>query len=763
MIFRSHLVSIICLVALTSTCIGQPISSTPSVGNITDDAEARQLRIYREALLQGSTEEVRVDAAIGLLLRKDPQSRQVLVSALKSSDNLPAQQAVSKALIRSRGISQSIGAVDVFLEPLLNVLQSNSSEQAELAAEAMLAFDYEVIENSLIDIIQNTSADKQKRIHAVYAIQLRPEPSALKTLIGLLDDPDTEVAQAAENALQESFGIPVGTSRSEWAAILSDLQQKAPGEIRRERLLRQEIKLRQVQAESTRWQKLYLASLDKQYELLDDAAKAKMILEMMGSDLAPLRLWTLDKIVLSPTTVNDKVKEKLFAFLLDNSREVRLQTAKTLKTLIAINPGPTLLERFAAEKEPEVALAIFEALGEAVFFAFSPGSPIELPLDIKDQTLQIASEYLSSDDSRAVLISAEVFRKLLELNDIESSLSQLYLQQLQKRYQISIERQNPELRGNLLSILAHLCGQGGAKAAACELYEPLFTEALSVENNPPLRLAAATGMAYIDKTKALGLFKRYGLQESQSPALRHVVIDVAGQAGDAPDLNWLLKILTENGQGDVAWEAIKSICRRQTASYLVEFAATLQSANGVKTDQIREILTIAEQKAAGEQNLPLLNQIRQTTLTWMAGNRLWEPAVAYLQNLSESGQIDNFPETIQVDILKIFLYSNQSDKFIPRLRAALTATDIRPEGSPLAMLREYFTAADIAKEIKTATLKAIESISIENRPAWTSFIKEMNLLVNPPVPTAASQTPGLIPGPASLIAVIMDPNESISR
>ncbi|HOL32371.1 MAG TPA: hypothetical protein PK052_10355, partial [Anaerohalosphaeraceae bacterium] len=58
--------------------------STPTIPLETEEASARQLRIYRETLFQGSTEDVRVDAAVGLLLQNNAQSREVLVSALKA-------------------------------------------------------------------------------------------------------------------------------------------------------------------------------------------------------------------------------------------------------------------------------------------------------------------------------------------------------------------------------------------------------------------------------------------------------------------------------------------------------------------------------------------------------------------------------------------------------------------------------------------------------------------------------------------------------
>ena len=223
-----------------------------------EDDAARQLRIYREALLQGSTEEIRVDAAIGLLLNRDTASRDLLVSALRLSDNPGASKAVCKALIKSRAVGTTIGSRDMFLEPLLQLLAGVDVGSARLAAEALLVFRFGDIDVRLNEMSHDTTLDKPVRFNVIYALQIRPEPQALSDLIKLLDEPDTEVARAAETALQEAFGIPVGTGRPVWEQILNDLKQKSPDDIRRERLLRQEMKLREIQTERDRWQRLYL-------------------------------------------------------------------------------------------------------------------------------------------------------------------------------------------------------------------------------------------------------------------------------------------------------------------------------------------------------------------------------------------------------------------------------------------------------------------------------------------------------------------------
>jgi HEAT repeat protein len=707
---------------------------TPALTTISEagpeEAAARQLRIYRETLLQGSTENVRVDAAVGLLLMDDPQSREILVSALKNEDNPLARQAICKALIKSRGLSQTMSSHEIFLEPLLGILQDKSPEQAELAAEAMLLFDYSEIDDALKQLLDNKELSAQTRSNAIYALQVRPEPQALRSLIGLLDSPDTEIVKAAETALQEAFGIPVGTSRTVWADILSELQRKKPEDIRRERLLRQEMKLREVQAERDRWQKLYVASLDKQYEPLDETGRAKMMLEMMDSDLPPLRLWALDKLTKYPITGNEKLREKLLAFLSDPSRDVRLRSAKVLMNLSVLNPAAKLLERFGLEKDPEVALAMFEALGEAVFFAFSSNSQIELPPEIKTKTLAIASEYLNQDAPEAAEKGANVIGKILELNNLPDESIQTYLGLLDERYLRAVS-QNGALRANLLAILARLCGQGGAKEIASNLYAPLFIEGLTVPDNPALRLAAAQGLVYVDKVKAMELFRQNQLMLDESVAVRQIVIDLAGQTGQAADLDWLLKLLSGNGYSEPVWQAIRNICQRQSADFLLNWVETLELAEGLQDSYVRDILDMAEQKAAAEKNSNLLMQIQQRTIARLVQQKTWDQATAYLVKINYSVTENKFSEETNNQILKICLYGDLSEKLVQYIQNKLAHSDLNRTAPYALILEDYFSDASIADTRKRNAWKQISSIQIKNRPQWSSFLNEIDQLLEP--------------------------------
>jgi HEAT repeat protein len=706
----------------------RPVTVTEK--SIVTETSAREFRIYRDALQQGSTEDIRVDAAVVLLVQNDEQGRGALLSALRSEENPQARKAVCQALIKSRGLSQTIDSLEVFQEPLLAILQSESAEEAELAAEAMLLYDYADVAAPLDQILQNEERGSRVRMNAIYALRLRTEPTALRRLIKLLDDPDAEVAKAAETALQEAFGIPVGANREVWTGILDDLQLKSPDDIRRERLLRQEMKLRQVQAERDRWQKLYLSALDKQYEVLDETSRKETILDMIESDLDPVRIWALDKASKYPV-VDEVLREKLLSLLSDGSRDVRLQAAKALMNMSAINPAAALLERLQIEEDAEVRLAMLEALGEACFFAFSPGSDVELPKDIKLQTLEIASGYLQSESEDECIKGAEVLRKILELNNLTKDSMQSYLGLLDERYRKSLY-QDEGVRAKLLAILAHLCGQGGAKEPARALFEPLFLDAVDVEDDPALRLAAVQGISYVDSVEALQIFKQKNLMQDQSLAVQQVVIDVAGQTGDEKDLEWLLVLLDGNGHSERAWLAIKSICQRQEVGFLLDWLPELENISATKGEYVREILDVAEQKAAGENDQDMLKRVREQTIAWLSERKVWEQGAAYLSGIGYSISENLYSDRTDFEAFIIYLYGGAVENAAEYVENCLSESDIK-QGSPVPQAITVYFEEKAIGDASEVFLERILSIPQEGRPDWSAFVSDLDRQFGPSV------------------------------
>ena len=681
----------------------------------------RQLRIFRETLLQGSSEEIRVEAAVELFLRNDAPSRDVLVDILKTADNPQAQAAVSKALVKSRRLGQTVGSQSVYLDPLVQILTTGQSEPAILAAEALLLYDFKDIEKRLDKIIRNAKAEPQGRINVVYALKLRSEPQALRRLIGLLDDTNSDVSSAAESALEEVFGVPVGASRQVWSEILDKLKQKSPEDIRYDRLLLQERRLPQVQAERDRWQKMYMSLLDKQYDGADEAGRSQMTLDMLGTDLEALRIWGLGKVTQYQAADKEALREKLFSLLSDESRDVRLQTAKVLNNMSALNPAEKLLENYKLENDPEVALAMFDALGEACFFAFSPGSQIELSSDIKVESMKIAAEYLAQGQTETSRKGAEVIRKILELNNLSGDTTQHYLTLLDERYQKTIG-QNPVLRADLLSVMSHLCGQGMPKTQACKLYEPLFIEAITVGDNPPLRLSAVTGMINVDPVKALKLAKDYQLKDIASPAVRQAVVELAGTTGSAEDLDWLLGMLNLNGQAEQAWQAIKAVCQRQTPSFLIEWLPRLGE-NGTHAEYELEILELAEKKALTDTASETLIQVRERIIRWYIERKAWDHGSVYLSKIEFSVDINPFSEQALSDIFELYLFSGNAEMTTQIIAYYIVNDDTGGRLSLLGGLSMFFDSESVSLDIKRSILDQLLSLDVSAYPNFEESIE----------------------------------------
>jgi hypothetical protein len=688
---------------------------------VVEDENSRQLRIYSDTLLQGASDSIRLDAAMGLLIRKDSAAQEVLLGAISAKDNPMAQTAVCRALIKGRTLGTAVGSLDVFLKPLIEAVKSPDTVQARLAAEALLVFRFDQISEPLSDIAQSSTIEKQVRLNAIYAFQLRPEPESLKSLIKLLDDSDMEVVRGVELALQESFGIPIGTNKEVWLKILKDLEQKEPSEIRRERLLRQETRLREIQAERDRWQKLYLGVLDKEFELLDAANKTVYLQERLGADLPAIRLWALDKLQRYSAESAASLREKLLSLLSDENRQIRLATARTLSTMSALNPAEKLLVRYNEETDPQVAMAIFEALGEACFFAFSPGSKIILPAEIKTQTLQIADSYAAKEDSEMAKKGAEVLQKLLELDGLTPKESQHYLQTILERYASETRRKGP-IRGELLTTMARLCGQGGQKSEAAKMYAGVFTEALTrKDENSLVRQAAAMGLVNVDKTAATRLFRELRLSEDSSPAVRLIMIDLSSQTGTDQDLAWLFALQGSNGQSEPAWQAIVAILERQDANVIIDWANRAEQ-NPAISSQVAEILELAEQKAAAQKDAILLcqTQVRLLKRYWNKGQ--FEQVILYRDKLMQKNmdkeyvqeslrQTDNYAVEAYLQVRQFTQAAAVMGELLKR-NALIQASEI------VEMVNAYFASEKIATEDKKNLLNALTEIPISLEQNW---------------------------------------------
>lgn len=673
---------------------GGPVAAV--VNGATSDS-ARQLRINKEMLLHGSDAEMRVDAAVELLVRGDRESVGVLLEALVSKDNAAGRSAVCRGLVKSRAWADKIPSRKEFKAPLLGMLVDEEGADARLAGEALLIFEFAEVSPDLKRYARSEELDRYVRLNAIYALKLWSDKEAISELLDLVDDADEVVASAAQKALQESFGIPEGVDREMLKGIVDDLMWKRPIEIirdlmvvQRERMAEQQQQMARLKEQMDRWKQRYLAVLDGEYEFADEAGKAAILGDKLGSDLGPVRVWALGKVLHYSGGISADLRGRLLGLISDDDRSVRLETAKVLLNMSALNPGDRLLEQLKTEKDPEVALAILGALGEACYYAFSAGSEIELSPAVRDQTLLIARDYLASDDQGKVRAGAEVIGKLVELKGLDEDQTARYLDLLTARYERA-EGDGESVRVRLVNVMARLCGpKSSCRGIAGKRFVKIFRGGIDDGGDDGVRLGSAQGLVNINRSEALSEFKERGLADDAAGSVRKLVIELAGDVGDSRDLDWLSGKLGSNGDSAPAWEAMKLILSRQSGQAMFEWAGRIAE-SGINGQRERVLLELAEKKATADKDSVLVADARDR-------------------------------------LMEVYLGAGDSEKVAHLVGRCLREQDLGLDDSLAVRIDGYLGSEETRGEQKTGLLKALGDIEVDTttgeRPKWIEVVRQ---------------------------------------
>ena len=711
-----------------SICIGAEGASGGTNANsasVSVSDSARQLRIYSETLTRGSSAQSRTDAAIELLRRADDGAWEILLKAMLVKDNPGARRAVCQALIKSISWESSFRSRSPFIEPLVGMLVDESGADAKLAAESLMVFKYDEVSKRLSSLASASEIDRRIRLNAIYALSLWPDKGALLTLVNLLDDADVEVSSAAADALPG--WIAVGGDKQK---ILLELQRKSPDEIIKAHLEDLRLEMGKVKVERDAWKKLYLGSIDQEYAKSGNEEKGKILLKSMASELGSVRVWAVGKVAAYTGSRPEGFRERLLALISDPERSIRLTTANTLANMSSLDPAAKLLDQLRVEKYTDVRLAIFDALGEACFFAFSPGSKIKLPESIRTETLQIATGYLSSPDGATAAKGAEVLGKLLELNGLPISDSQKYLLLLAKRYE-DFKGMNGPLRGVLLNVMARLCSLGGYQEKSAEHFGSYFIEGLAVKDDSSVREAAAAGLVSIDKVVAFRLFKENGFANDSSALVRRMVIRLAGELGKPEELLWLVERVKSNGESEVAWEAMRNILLRQKAAEVYAWGQKLAERPD-KSDHASELLEMTEKKAEGEKNIPVLTSARKSLLSLNLQKGNYSRVILYCSKLLDSTKDASEVEKLQHILLGAYLMTDSNENVVQMFSSHLSRADIAAGNGFVNVIDNYLVNNNVPAAKKAAVVKLLAGIKLPpSHTQWAGQIKKWQEQVTP--------------------------------
>lgn len=703
---------------------GGPNGSAPPTTELNTE-----LKVFKESLFkQGS-----VDAATVMLTHIDPNARVLLLTALKQSDNSPARIAVCDALIRAREQKKNIKNDQDFIEPLLQIFSSKIAAEADSAVKATVVFEYEKICPSLEKLINDTSIAFKTRANAIHALKLRRDMKATIRLIELIDEmaeTDQQISIEAKKALSE-LGITVGEKQQDRRQKIEEIKREGESEFLRAQLTRQEAQVRQVSTELDIWQKRYLSELDKRYkQISEDEAKSDFLIEYLSDKEAVVRLWALDKTYQwrLVSQLPEKLGPILISLISDKNRNVRLSTAELLALMQRLNSAQPLLDQHQVEPDEQVKTKLFVALGAACSSAIT-GPPAEISVKMKkirSTTLELAAEqYLFSTDDEKARNAAEIIRKLLVREGLESGEVDKYLNLLSTRYQEEKDKPNGALRGVLLNAMASLCApESSCKTKAQSLFESQFKEALQ-DKTDFVREAAVNGLAYINTKNALELL-RAGFFNDPSEAVRKKLIALMDEVGDEQDLSSLAERIGKNSEGELAWQAMLNIFKRLKETDVAVWKEwvgklTIETENDSYTnDQRITFLKIAEAKAPAEIKLEARKKLGD--LYYTIGQ--FENAAIYFGMLYEAAQDPKEKVAISEKLLNASLKGLQLERIAGLIGNHLTKADLNPNDVIIQLLSGYLGKPPLGPDQK-AVLKALQEIKVpQERPKWRQWLEE---------------------------------------
>lgn len=737
---RLYLLILLLLVGCQQAGMSADTPASPANKSGAKVELSKQLKIYESTLLEGTSEQIRIAAAAEMLFSEDPAAREILLSVLEQSKNNVARMVVCKALIQARSEQRLIMKKGDFIQPLLQILPTNIAAEAELAAEALLLFEYEQILKPLEKVVTEQSLPVRARLNAIYALKLQPDKRAVIRLIRLVDDPKKEVADAAEKALI-SLGIAAGQDIESREEIIALLQNQDTEEFLRDRVIWLERQMHKTKDEMDLWQGHYLSALDEVYNgIKDDKTKATFLAKHLENLDVTVRLWALDKVYQDrvSSTPNPQLPVELEAILVslisDEEAKVRLKTARLLSLMVELNSAQYLLEQLKIEQYEDVRVELFVALGRACQYAFSANSGIKVAQEVRIQTLEWAEKYLVDQDPNRTQKGAEVIRKLLEQGGLVSSEVDRYLGLLQARYKEEEGRTNGMLRGELLTAMAGLCAQRSVcRVESAKLFEPLFEHALDDETDL-VREAAVEGLVYIDKTKALSILRDF--VNDSSPIVRKKIIELAGEIGSEEDLTWLSAKIGSTAEADnePAWQAMLVIFKGSDAGVINDWIPKFESPvmkTKLSVEQNISFLEIAEGKAVRENRMEMLRNIREKLADLYKKTGAFEQAAKYLGILQAEASQTEERDKILGELLDAYLRWPNVEAATKLVDNCLLGEDLEPNSAVVLAIDNYLNEPPVGVDPNLA-LQALTEIAPPNkRPKWLMQVKRWLMRFRP--------------------------------
>jgi tetratricopeptide (TPR) repeat protein len=713
--------------------VGQDKPPVAAAEVYPDSEPNAQMQLYKETLInKGSTEQMRINAANLLLSSRSVLAREVLLDVLKQSSNAVARAAVCEALSAAGAEQKVIDKSEDFIIPLVEILHTAEEPvMAGLAAEALLLYKYKQVAVPLEAIASDGSLPVKSRLSAIYALKLQAQKAAVFKLMDLLDDPEPQVAGAANSALV-SLGIRAGSSSESRGTVRRQIERESEAEFLRGILVRTTSEVRRYENELGRWKEQYLEVLNRIYDGFGpDVSKGDFLVKYLTGPDPIVKLWALRKAYEDRMSPNPQLSPEVLGPGLLNlisfpDKDVRLKTAQLLSLMGGLNPAEKLLEQLKVEENDEVRTEILGALGVVCYRGLlASDSQSSVSPEVRKGTLEWAGRYLNEADPVKAQLGAEVIRKVLERNGLKSSVDK-YLRLLVQRYQQEKDNNDGVLRGGLLNAMSGLCAQGSAcKAEAAQLFGGLFNDGLT-EKVDLVRSAAVDGVIHVDGAVVMAKLRKTDLINDSSTEIRGKIIKLAGETGTEEDLSWLWEKSGISPDGLQAWEAMLRIFKRSDFALLSRWMQTINTNEAAKLSDEQK-LAFLETVAAkvGENNVSVVKDIWRQLVSLYQKSGKYAQASDYLEKLLSSAGNSEEKDAIVWQLMGVYLRVPNSDKASNLVNNSLANKDLGAESGVITAIDNYLSeppAGSDPNEVLRAMVRKVRGFT--DRPKWQEQLKK---------------------------------------
>jgi len=582
-------------IGLAGCLPGEPAPIAP-----TDAQELQRQTLAKQLADPARSDQTKREAASLLLGAEHPGAVETLTRLLGDASNPSAQAAIAQAIIETRDPRE------VLIPPLAEAVREGQAPARQAAARALATYAHPKGLEELVGIAKDRREAVPVRLTVVSALRYAFDKEAVRTLIGLLDDPEPAVRGAALQTLPLMVRAEETGDAEFWRQWWRENRRKSWSEWAEQWARGLAERNRQLRTQNEDLSARLARTMSELYQLSPPPQRDAVLLRMLSDPVADVRLEgakVVERQLSANEEADEQIRNRVREMIDDPDPRVRRVCALLLANHRDDGAVDLLLRRLEKEDQASVRCGILTALGQV-------GGT---------RAASAVIERIGDDEQEVAAAAAGALSKIAEKNALNGETHGHAVDALVQRYRRTAEgADGPALREALLTAM----GQVKDEAFVEPLRSGLSDEAATV------RLAAVKGLSALGTEEAVD--RIVPLLDDPDRGVRQAAILAMGTHGGIEHLDEVLARARTDTEVDPAvrqqaWQTAMQLLKTADAEKLAQVERQL--ADRPETVQKRiEILRMLVQAVKGEGGEPLIRAKRRLGQALLEADRPSEAA-----------------------------------------------------------------------------------------------------------------------------------------